>query len=114
MRSTTTATHRGCSTARASQGPSLSSPGRGCRAMRGRVHGDFARPDPVLVSQLRLTSVATLHDVLAGSDLMDPGIRPLVPGQHAVGPAVTALCADGDNLAMHVALASARAGDVLV
>jgi 4-hydroxy-4-methyl-2-oxoglutarate aldolase len=46
--------------------------------------------------------------------LMTPRMRPIAPGLRAVGCAVTASCAPGDNLMMHQALYLAEPGDVLV
>lgn len=42
------------------------------------------------------------------------GLEPAYPGAHACGPALTVRVAPGDNLALHHALAGARAGDLLV
>ncbi len=41
-------------------------------------------------------------------------IRPMWPGASVVGPAVPVRCAPGDNLAIHVATATAGPGQVLV
>ncbi len=45
---------------------------------------------------------------------MAPRIRPIWPGAHVVGPAYPVECTAGDNLAIHVAVAEAPAGSVLV
>lgn len=42
------------------------------------------------------------------------GLEPAYPDAHACGPALTVRVAPGDNLALHHALAGARAGDVVV
>jgi 4-hydroxy-4-methyl-2-oxoglutarate aldolase len=72
------------------------------------------RPSAELVERFRETYVASIHEVMGVRGLLDPAIRPLVSGLRAVGPAVTALSASGDNLAMHVALSTTQPGDVLV
>src|SRR5205085_104771 len=41
-------------------------------------------------------------------------IRPVWPGAKVAGPAFTAACAPGDNLAIHVAVTAAPHGSVLV
>lgn len=45
---------------------------------------------------------------------MDVDLRQVIPGSRAAGPARTVLCGQGDNLAVHEALASVRPGEVLV
>lgn len=45
---------------------------------------------------------------------MSDRIRPAWPGARIVGPAVPVTCTPGDNLALHVALAEAPAGSVIV
>ena len=41
-------------------------------------------------------------------------VRPLAPGMALAGPALPVRCRPGDNLALHLAIAAARPGDVLV
>jgi len=55
---------------------------------------------------------ATLGE--SGGRPMTPSIRPAWPGARLAGRARTVRCAPGDNLAVHVAVASAPAGRVLV
>jgi 4-hydroxy-4-methyl-2-oxoglutarate aldolase len=55
---------------------------------------------------------ATLGE--SGGRPMAPGIRPAWPGARLAGPARTVRCAPGDNLAVHVAVANASPGSVLV
>jgi 4-hydroxy-4-methyl-2-oxoglutarate aldolase len=54
---------------------------------------------------------ATLGE--CGATPLRPSIRPVWPGAAFAGPARTAWCADGDNLAVHAALARAVPGAVL-
>lgn len=79
-----------------------------------RIVRDIERPDPALCAALAELGVATVHEASGRRGLMEPAIRPLAQGQRAGGPAVTTLCAAGDNLMLHAAIEVARAGDVLV
>lgn len=82
------------------------------------VYRNIPRPDPTLIELLRGIPVADLHDEMDPIDrrqrLMDPVMKPLLPGKAFVGPAVTAYCTPGDNLMMHAALFLAQRGDVVV
>jgi len=55
---------------------------------------------------------ATLGE--SGAQPMAPRIRPVWAGARVSGPAFTVVCAPGDNLGVHVAVAEAPAGSVLV
>ena len=50
----------------------------------------------------------------SGGIPMAPRIRPVWPGARLAGPACPVGCVAGDNLAIHVAVATAAAGSVLV
>lgn len=82
------------------------------------IYSDIPRPDPELVERASQFGVADLHGALgtvAGRMcLMSPNMRPIAPGQRLCGPAITAWNYPGDNLAIHAALDTAKAGDVLV
>jgi len=71
-----------------------------------------------LIARAAEFGVADLHGALgtvAGRMcLMSPNMRPIAPGQRLCGPAITAWNYPGDNLAIHAALHTAQAGDVLV
>src|SRR6266567_8025973 len=54
---------------------------------------------------------ATLGE--SGAIALSPRIRPVWKGAAFAGPAMTAACAAGDNLALHAAVAAARPGVVL-
>jgi len=78
-----------------------------------RVH----RVDADLCRRAAATSVSDLHEALHAMGhrtLMSSHMRPILVGTRIAGPAVTALCAPGDNLMMHRALSLTQAGDVLV
>lgn len=78
------------------------------------VHTDFARPAPALVDALRGQSPATLHEALGRRGAMPFPIKPLYPGMRVCGPALTVSCGPTDNLMIHIAVALAKPGDVLV
>lgn len=82
------------------------------------IYSRINRPDPALLARAAGFAVADLHEGLgeiAGRmSLMSPGMTPIAPGQKVCGPAVTAWNFPGDNLAIHAALYTAQAGDVLV
>lgn len=58
--------------------------------------------------------VANVGDAMDRLNLMDTSIRTQWRGGRCVGPALTVLTRDGDNLAIHRALDDAQPGDVLV
>lgn len=64
------------------------------------------------VEQLIALGTATLGE--SGASVADSHIGPVWPGAACAGPALTVRCAAGDNLAVHVAVASLHAGEVLV
>jgi 4-hydroxy-4-methyl-2-oxoglutarate aldolase len=74
----------------------------------------IARADPDVIVQLGAAGVATVHEAQGQSGLLRPDIRPIHPGARVAGSAVTVLCAPGDNLMIHAAIAVVRPGDVLV
>lgn len=82
------------------------------------IYNDIPRPDPALLARAAQFGVADLAGALgtiAGRmSLMSPAMRPIAPGQRLCGPAITAWNYPGDNLAIHIALDTAKAGDVLV
>lgn len=57
---------------------------------------------------------ATLAEAWPAARLLDMALRPLAPGMALAGPALPVRCTPGDNLALHIAIAAARPGDVLV
>ncbi|MBF9030129.1 RraA family protein [Rhodobacterales bacterium HKCCE3408] len=71
---------------------------------------------PAQLQDLARLGTATIGEV-AGSAcrILDRSIRPLAPAAHRVaGYALTVRCRPGDNLAIHLALARAQPGDMLV
>jgi 4-hydroxy-4-methyl-2-oxoglutarate aldolase len=64
------------------------------------------------VEALRELGSATLGE--SGAAVMSPRIKAVWPGAVVVGPAYPVSCTPGDNLAVHVAVARAPEGSVLV
>jgi 4-hydroxy-4-methyl-2-oxoglutarate aldolase len=65
-----------------------------------------------LAAELLALGAATLGE--SGARLLPPRIRPAWSGARLAAPAVPVRCAPGDNLAVHVAVATAPAGHALV
>ena len=57
---------------------------------------------------------ATLGEAWPAARMIDAPLRALAPGMVLAGPALTVRCKPGDNLALHLAIAQARGGEVLV
>jgi 4-hydroxy-4-methyl-2-oxoglutarate aldolase len=75
------------------------------------------RPEERSGDPLRLLAgfgTATVCEAAGGEGIVDVDLRQVIPGSRAAGPARTVLCGQGDNLAVHEALASVRPGEVLV
>ncbi|MBV9492134.1 MAG: RraA family protein, partial [Verrucomicrobia bacterium] len=66
-----------------------------------------------LTERLGALDTATLHESGARATMM-PEIRMLSGDRRLVGPALTVMCHPGDNLMIHVAVARAPAGSVVV
>ena len=57
---------------------------------------------------------ATLYEAAGRTGMVDPAIRPAWCGARVCGPALTVECPPGDNLMLHVAVANAGSGVVIV
>ena len=80
----------------------------------GIVKRNIARVDPSAVEKLSRFGVATLHEAMGRTGLMQPYLRPIYPGAHVCGTALTVLMHPGDNWMLHVAAEEIRSGDVVV
>jgi 4-hydroxy-4-methyl-2-oxoglutarate aldolase len=78
----------------------------------GRGLGARGDKEAELSGLLLRLGAATLGE--SGGAPMEPRIKPVFEGASLAGPAFTARCPGGDNLAIHVAVSSAPAGSVLV
>ncbi|WP_353646111.1 RraA family protein [Mesorhizobium sp. WSM2239] len=67
-----------------------------------------------LAARLAALGTATIGEASPSARIIGLPLRPLAPEMAAAGPALTAACRPGDNLALHRAIAAAAAGDVLV
>jgi 4-hydroxy-4-methyl-2-oxoglutarate aldolase len=67
-----------------------------------------------VVVGLRRLGVATVYEASGRRGLVDAPLERVVPGSRAAGLARTVLCGQGDNLAVHAALARVQPGEVLV
>jgi 4-hydroxy-4-methyl-2-oxoglutarate aldolase len=80
----------------------------------GVVKRNVVRADPAAVAKLTKFGVATIHEAFGRMGLMKPYMRPIYPGAHMAGTAVTVLLHPGDNWMMHVAAEMLQPGDVVV
>src|ERR1700694_1700343 len=81
---------------------------------RGIVKRNIVRADTAAVDKLSRFGVATIHEAMGRVGLMQPYMRPIHPGAHACGTAVTVLWQPGDTWMMHVAAEQIQPGDVVV
>jgi len=82
--------------------------------MTATIVRTIARADPGDIHRLGAAGVATVHEAQGQRGLLRPYMRPVFPGARVAGSAVTVLCAPGDNLMIHAAIAVVQPGDVLV
>jgi 4-hydroxy-4-methyl-2-oxoglutarate aldolase len=80
----------------------------------GIVKRSIQRADRNAVDQLARFGVATVHEAMGRVGLMQPIMRPIYPGAHLCGPAVTVLMHPGDNWMLHVAAEQIQPGDAVV
>jgi 4-hydroxy-4-methyl-2-oxoglutarate aldolase len=80
----------------------------------GVVRRTITRADRAAIDRLAGLGVATIHEAMGRSGLMQPTLRPIYTGAQLCGPAVTVLLQPGDNWMLHVAVEQVQAGDVVV
>ena len=80
----------------------------------GIVKRSIVRADKTAVDKLSRFGCATVHEAMGRVGLMKPCMRPIYPGAHLCGTAVTVLLHPGDNWMMHVVAEQIQPGDVVV
>jgi 4-hydroxy-4-methyl-2-oxoglutarate aldolase len=80
----------------------------------GIVKRSISRTDAALVERLAKYGVATVHEAMGRTGLMQRYLRPIFGGAHVAGPAVTVLLQPGDNWMLHVVAEQIRPGDIVV
>jgi 4-hydroxy-4-methyl-2-oxoglutarate aldolase len=80
----------------------------------GVVKRNIVRANATAVEQLSKQGVATVHEAMGRVGLMKTYMRPIYPGAHIAGTAVTVLLHPGDNWMLHVAAEQIQPGDIVV
>jgi 4-hydroxy-4-methyl-2-oxoglutarate aldolase len=66
------------------------------------------------IQELAALGVATIYEASGRKGLVEAGFVRIPEGSRAAGPVFPVLCAQGDNLGVHAAMAVVRPGEVLV
>ena len=80
----------------------------------GIVKRNIVRADRAAIEQLARFGVATVHEAMGRVGLAQTYLRPIYPGAHVCGTAVTVLLHPGDNWMLHVAAEQIQPGDIVV
>jgi 4-hydroxy-4-methyl-2-oxoglutarate aldolase len=78
------------------------------------VRTKIERASPENVEALSRHSVATIHEAQGRLGALSSRIKPVDRSMSVCGPAFTVKCAPRDNIMLQVAIAYAKAGDVIV
>ena len=80
----------------------------------GVVKRNIIRADKSATERLSKLGSATVHEAMGRVGLLKPYMRPIYPGAHIGGTAVTVLLQPGDNWMFHVAAEQIQPGDVVI
>lgn len=75
---------------------------------------NIKRPSPEALKALGHFGCATVHEAQGRTGLLQNYIRPIYPGAHRCGAALTVLATPGDNWMLHVAAELIQPGDIVV
>jgi 4-hydroxy-4-methyl-2-oxoglutarate aldolase len=78
------------------------------------INKAIKRLDPLITEAAKKFPSATLHEAFEKKGAVDRKIKPIDTGMVTCGSALTVSCEPGDNLGIHVAIALAKPGDVLI
>jgi len=80
----------------------------------GVVKRNIIRADKSATERLAKLGSATVHEAMGRVGLLKPYMRPIYPGAHIGGTAVTVLLQPGDNWMFHVAAEQIQPGDMVI